>query len=587
MFSQHHHVLQWSTPSYTQSLETVRLFEQAQPFQIHALGDIEWTLRHTRKEFAHRCACVIEPSQAVSDALAQPIFSHATVSKTIVSQAAVSQRQCDQLVYVFTGQGSQFSGMAAGIYHSYPVARAMIDQGCAYIERNYGVQLLPLLIEASDDLDEALQNTALAQPALFILAMSYVELLKSAKLSPDTLVGHSLGEFVAACYAGVWNYETALDLIFLRGRLMARAEKGAMIACQLSERELHEALGEDWNQKVDLAAINSGTQLVLSVQSGELAWLLKVLADRSVRHTQLNTSQAYHSRAMEPILQDFSDVVEQSRPNFPRHTWYSNVTGKEVNLQQVTTAQYWCEHLRNTVRFGDAVTNIDREYPNALYFEIGAKPQLSPLMSAVTNTVASIANKPNHSGKGQWLTTLATLWTHGFDIDWQEWCSDEGRRVPLPSIALAPQRYWAEAEVKVLSDSKATQSEEVQASATTKRSGVVSIKAIWSNILGISASELSDDDHFFALGGSSVDLLDVVRQISLRGGQLSVSEAYQCLHFKAMEDKVNGEDSPKTQDKIKQSKTIEPFELSTLSQEEKTVIIEQWKARGENCGNLE
>lgn len=577
MFSQHHHVFQWSTPSYSQSLETVRLFEQAQPFQPHALRDIEWTLRHTRKEFAHRCACVIEPRQAVSNALSQTIFSHATVS----------QRQCEQLVYVFTGQGSQFSGMAAGIYHGYPVARAVIDQGCAYIERQYGVQLLPLLTETSDDFDEALQNTALAQPALFILAMSYVELLKSTKLSPDTLVGHSLGEFVAACYAGVWNYETALDLVFLRGRLMARAEKGAMIACQLSERQLSEVLGEDWNQKVDLAAINSETQLVLSVQNGELAWLLKVLADRSVRHTQLNTSQAYHSRGMEPILQEFFAVVEKSCPNFPRHTWYSNVTGKEVDLQQVTTAQYWCEHLRNTVKFGEAIINIYREYPNALYLEIGAKPQLSPLMSEVTNTVTSIANKPHHSGKGQWLTTLATLWVHGFDIEWGEWCADEGRRVPLPGIALAPQRYWAEVEKKPFSGLKAAQSEAVQESTSSKRSDTVSIKAIWSNILGINASELADDDHFFALGGSSVDLLDLVRQVSLQGGQLSVSDAYQCLHLKAMEEKVNGEGRPDTQDQNQQSEAIEPFELSTLSQEEKTVIIEQWKARGENCGHLE
>ncbi|SON51843.1 acyltransferase domain-containing protein [Vibrio tapetis] len=572
MFSQQHHVLQWSTPSYAQSVETVRLFEQSKSVRAHSLGDIEWTLRHTRKAFSHRCSCVIEPNQVLADALEQPI---------------VSQRQCDQLVYVFTGQGSQFSGMAAGIYHSYPVARAMIDQGCAYIERSYGVQLLPLLTEASNDLDEALQNTALVQPALFILAMSYLELLKSTKLSPDTLVGHSLGEFVAACYAGVWNYETALDLVFLRGSLMARAEKGAMIACHLAENQLHEVLGEDWKQKVDLAAINSETQLVLSVQNGELAWLLKVLNDNSVRHTQLNTSQAYHSRAMEPILQEFSAVVEQSCPNFPRHTWYSNVTGIEVDLQQVTTAQYWSDHLRNTVKFGDAVTNIHREYPNALYLEIGAKPQLSPLISEVTSTVTNTANKPNHSGVGQWLTTLATLWVHGFNIDWQDWCSDEGRRVPLPSIALAPQRYWAEIEltVKALSDSKATQSGEVEEIA--KRSDPVSMKSIWSNILGINASELSDDDHFFALGGSSVDLLDLVRQVSLHGGQLSVSEAYQCLNLKTMEDKVNGGYRQRPQHLDKQSETIEPFELSTLSLEEKTVIIKQWKTRGESCGNLE
>lgn len=566
MRSPDHYIWQWSTPSHSQSLESLRIFEQAAPFEQHSLQDIEWTLRHTRKAFSHRVACVVEPDRPVREGLSRPIVASTT---------------SEQLVYVFTGQGSQFSGMASGIYNHYPAARAVIDQGCAYIENRYGVSLLPLLTQRSEANDAALQDTAMAQPALFVLAMSYLALLERSQLSCDALVGHSLGEFAVACYAGVWDYETALNVVFLRGRLMGSASSGAMLACQLSHTQLDEILGGDWSQRIDLAAINSQTQLVLSIPEVELNWVLEALQSKAVRYTRLKTSHAYHSRAMTPILPAFSSVIEQSCPQRPSRTWYSNVTGTEIDVQCVTTAQYWCEHLRQTVRFGDAVTNIAREYPNALFFEIGAKSQLSPVISEVTHSVAGVANDPERSGESQWLTTLATLWVHGFEIDWPAWRSNKGRRVPLPGIALAPQHYWADTKATV------TQPDVVQAAHRQPANAPPNVKMLWSTILGIDVENLSDEDHFFALGGSSVDLLDLVRQISASGGQLSISDAYQCLHLHAMEEKVNGGCRGVPTDAPSQRDWILPFDLSRLSPQEITRITEQWKTRGENCGTLE
>lgn len=560
------HILQWSTPTHRQSLETVRSFAQAAPFRQHALQDIEWTLRHTRKAFSHRVACVVDPDLPMEKGLSRPLVASAA---------------SEQLVYVFTGQGSQFSGMASGIYQRCPAARAMIDQGCGYLEQQYGVALLPLLTQRSAANDVALQDTAMAQPALFILAMSYLMSLERSQLVCDTLVGHSLGEFVAACYAGVWDYETALNVVFLRGRLMASAPSGAMLACQLSEAQLDTVLGRDWSQRIDLAAINSPTQLVLSIPDRELAWAMEALEAKVVRYTRLRTSHAYHSRTMNAILPEFSSVITQSCPQLPQRTWYSNVTGKEIDLQAVTTAQYWCDHLRKTVQFSDAVTNIHRQYPNALFFEIGAKSQLSPVISEVTHSVAGVANDPERSPEDQWLTTLATLWVHGFEIDWRVWRGNEGRRVPLPGIALAPQHFWADPSATVMP-------REEQATAPCPPSTEApDVKRLWSMILGIDAETLSAEDHFFALGGSSVDLLDLVRQITASGGQLSISDAYQCLHLHAMEDKVNGGRCSADNEALLHSDWVKPFELSGLSLQEKQRITAQWKTRGENGGTLE
>ncbi len=563
-----HYLLQWSTPSHSQSLETVRRFQQLAPFKQHSLQNIEWTLRHTRKAFDNRIACILDAEQPITEGLAQPIHADG---------------QCEQLVYVLTGQGSQFSGMAAGIYHHFSESRALIDQGCDLIKEQYGVDLLPLLVESSEANNLALQETSMAQPALFIFAMSYLALLDSSQLSCDTLVGHSLGEFAVACYAGVWDFQTALNVVFLRGRLMGSAEPGAMLACQLSESQLSEVLGSDWSQRVDLAAVNSSAQRVLSVPDREIAPVLEALKAKNIRHTRLATSHAYHSRSMTPILDAFAQVIESSRPKVPHRSWYSNLTGSAIDPQQVITADYWCQHLRETVRFGDAVINIAKDYPNALMLEVGAKSQLSPLIGEVSQSVACISNDPERSGEREWLATLAKLWVHGFDLDWQLWRPCEGWRVPLPSIALAPRLYWAQNRVTA-PQASVLDNQEHHRGSETKTSN---IKMLWSEILGIESEKLNRDDHFFSLGGSSIDLLDLVWQISASGGELSIAGAYQCLRLGDMEEKVNGSPNHGVSHSSLQEEWVKPFELSQLCQEEIISITEQWKTQGVNSGTLE
>ena len=568
VFSSDHHVLQWSTPSPTQSIDTVKAFGKVAPFNNHFLGDIEWTLRYSRKAFTHRIACVIDPDKPIEGSLSQPI-----------NASAVN----DKLVYVFTGQGSQFSGMAADIYYGFPMVRAVIDQGCAYVEKHYDLQLLPLLIENNETNDSILQDTSMAQPSLFILAMGYLALLQESELSSDTLVGHSLGEFAAACHAGVWDYETALDVVCLRGRLMASVQPGAMLACQMSQDQLEQVFGDNWCQRIDLAAINSGTQLVLSVAESQLNWLLETLDIHAIRHTRLRTSHAYHSRAMDSILSKFSVVIEQSCPKVPRRTWYSNVTGEEIDAQSVITAEYWCDHLRQRVRFGDSVKNIVRDHPNALFLEIGAKPHLSPLISEVTHSVVSVVNDRVSSGKHQWLTTLAKIWVQGIEINWSIWLGSKGRKVPLPGIELAPRNYWAETSTATLSP----ESPELSSLNEQAQRKAISVRDLWSQVLGIKSEQLSNKDHFFALGGSSVDLLDLVRQITSVDSTFTITDAYQCLLLGEMEEKVASRAQHQSSFNSIQESWIQPFELSRLSRQEQNRIIEQWQTRGESFGNLE
>ncbi|MBL4829476.1 MAG: acyltransferase domain-containing protein [Aliivibrio sp.] len=557
------HIFQWSTPSKAQSIATVTEFARSDVLSNYTYADIEWTLRHTRKAFDHRIACVLEQSKSSAEQL---------------KKVSVVDQFCDELIFIFTGQGSQYSGMAAALYVTDPEARAIIEQGCDFLKIHYDIDLLPLLMVSSEENDRCLADTALAQPALFILAMSSLELWKKTHIVPISMLGHSLGEYAAACFADVWDFNTALELVYHRGRLMSSAKPGAMLACNIEQSQLTKVLGSNWQERVDIAVSNAKDQLVLSIDINDLSWLCTALEEGQIRFSQLKTSHAYHSRSMDHILSEFKAIVANSSPKMPSFLWMSNLTAVDITTEQAMCADYWGSHLRHTVRFDDALSHLVSRFPSALFVEIGPKQQLTSLIARKTSSVISWPNNEAIYTEKQWFSVLAQLWCYGFNVDWDKWNPTLGRRAPLPGIALNRHSFWAESYRQKLVMTERID-KDIAAPIETLKGTTIDVRYVWSSILGIKEEALKGKDNFFALGGSSIDLLDLVREISNRGGEFTVSEAYQYIELAEMESKVNNK--PDQNAHKEKSPQVLPFSLCRLTTAEQQQIAASLIAQGE------
>ena len=559
------HLLQWSSPVASQLKPMQEAFLHAAPWQLFSYEDIAYTLRHGRKAFTHRSACVIDSTRNVDEQLSE-----------VVSVQSGEYR----LIWAFCGQGAQYSGMLRALYDASEQIRQLVDQACELLRIRHGIELRSLLLNACPENDELLTNTKYAQPALFIVAMAQVSLWRNVGIGPEQMLGHSLGEYCAACVAGVWEFEQALELVYQRGVLMASAQPGIMLSCQMSQDQIDGVLGLNWCDDVDIAAINDPQQLVLSAPAAQQARLEARLEQYHIRYKLLPTSHAYHSRMMEPILPRFRELLEQSNPRVPTQIWVSNLTGLPIEPQQATSADYWTSHLRNTVNFADSVAYLQNGDTPALFVEIGPQRHLSGLIARQSDKVLSCASGHPQSGYRDWLQTCGQLWCYGIEPDWQAFPHQQGSRVPLPGTVFQHKNYWADLSPSLPQPTQEKRVDEQSFSEVqTNTSPFVGRQVVrlgWAKVLGISVEQLKDEDNFFALGGNSMHLLDLVHIFNGQGVNFSIAQAYECLTLQAMEQAVLaglGETGL--------SVDIEPFSLCVLEPAELDMIWSQLQQSGE------
>lgn len=402
------------------------------------LADVAYTLQIGRKRFSHRRAVVCRD---LPDACANLRSSHPERV-----QSRVGEETQSQVVFLFPGQSAQYPDMGRELYESEAVFRDAVDRCCRMLEGELGVDLREVIFPRVNDEQAAarLTQTLFAQPAIFVVEYALAQLWLSLGVHPVACVGHSLGEYVAACLAGVFNLEDALRIVAARSRLMNSVPPGAMLAVRLSEEEVRPWVSSD----VALAAVNGPSLCVMSGPAARMDELEKQLEEAGTAPIRLHASHAFHSAMMDPILEDFRQClsgVELCEPTLP---YVSNVTGDWIEKSQPRDPDYWVRQLRHAVRFSENLDTLLAEQDRVL-LEVGPGRTLVGLAKAhpacdSNRVVAAAMRGPgdDHSDYECLLQAAGSLWLSGVTIDWHKLHKPGRCRVPLPTYPFQRQRYW-------------------------------------------------------------------------------------------------------------------------------------------------
>ncbi|HEX5706558.1 MAG TPA: type I polyketide synthase, partial [Pyrinomonadaceae bacterium] len=407
-----------------------------------SLADVAHTLAVGRRAFKHRRILVSGDATDAARAL------ESLSPRRVVT--GLQEPKDHPVVFMFPGQGAQHAGMGRELYETEPTFRDAIDLCAEHLKPLLGLDLRALLYPRdgeSERSDEQLRQTRLTQPALFATEYALARLWMEWGVVPRAMIGHSIGEYVAACLAGVLSLEDSLRLVAARGRLMQTAEPGEMLIVPLPEREVRQWLSEE----LSLASVNAPALCVLAGRAEAVAGLEAELKGRDVVCRRLQTSHAFHSHMMEPILGAFRDEVKKVTLRAPSIPFVSNLSGEWISAAEATDPEYWVRQLRETVRFGEGVARLFEE-PDSILLEVGPGRTLMtiarwhPSKPAGQSVLTSLPH-PEEGGSdvAAVLNALGKLWLAGVAVDWQNfYAREQRRRVPLPTYPFERRRFWVE-----------------------------------------------------------------------------------------------------------------------------------------------
>jgi acyl transferase domain-containing protein/acyl carrier protein len=409
--------------------------------QTGDIGDICYTTNAGRAALAHRLALLTDSRQDAAHKLT--VFAQGRADGELFTGR--SERGFEpKVAFLFSGQGSQYVGMGRELYETHPLFRRTLEECDAALRPYLEGSLLDMMYAAGAD-PARLDQTRYAQPAIFALEYALDRLWASWGVRPDAVIGHSVGEYTAACIAGIFSLEDGLRLVAERGRLMqALPGDGGMAVVFAPEAQVM-AVIENRGHQVAVAAVNGPANTVVSGTRQAVADLQRDLANREVKSTSLAVSHAFHSPLMGPMLAEFERVLMQVRFSPPVLRLISNLAGEEVG-REILDPAYWCRHVTQPVRFADGLTRLKRMGFN-VFVELGPKADLSSsamrcLSSTEVRVLPSLNDK--RSNWRQLLSTLATLFTAGLRIDWQSFDADYGREIVdyLPTYPFRRRSFW-------------------------------------------------------------------------------------------------------------------------------------------------
>ncbi|MDI5974024.1 type I polyketide synthase, partial [Streptomyces sp. SL13] len=393
--------------------------------------DVALSLATTRAALEHRAVVLAADLAGLADGLAA---LGADEPAADVVRGAVAK---GRTAFLFTGQGAQRVGMGAGLYAAFPVFADALDAVCARLDGELGRSLREVMFTDAESLDQ----TVFTQAGLFALEVALFRLWESWGVTPDYLLGHSIGEVAAAHVAGVLSLDDACVLVGARGRLMqALPAGGAMLAVEAAEADVAGEVEE--RPEVSIAAVNGPSSVVVSGDEDVVTELESVWRAAGRRVKRLSVSHAFHSPRMEAMLDEFAVVVAGLSFGEPRLPIVSNVTGRLADAVEIGTAGYWVRHVREAVRFADGVVTLEAQGVSRLV-ELGPDGVLSAMAQQSVDVKAVPALRSEHDEVRTVLAALATAHAHGAAVDWASvFAGWGGRRTGLPTYAFGRERFW-------------------------------------------------------------------------------------------------------------------------------------------------
>ncbi|WP_254174385.1 type I polyketide synthase [Planktothrix pseudagardhii] len=405
------------------------------------LQDVCFTANMGRSHFQYRLALLATTSAELGEKLAN-FQRENQASGAFYGQVLNTSRQ-PKIAFLFTGQGAQYHRMGWDLYQTQPRFREVLQECNRILQPYLEIPLLEALYSNLENPD-LINQTVYTQPALFAIEYALFELWKSWGIKPDILMGHSVGEYVAATVAGVFSLEEGLKLIAARGRLMQLTQAGEMVSVLASESVVRKAI-TPYNSQVSIAAFNGIESIIISGTKEAIRAICSHLESQGIKTKQLQVSHAFHSPLMEPILTEFAAITQQITYNLPQIPLISNITGQQ-NDQSIATSQYWVQHLRQPVKFAQGIDTLHQQ-GYTVFLEIGPQPILLGMGRQCLPGNKAIwlpSLHPPQIDSQQTFSSLAQLYVQGFKINYPYRTDILPVKVSLPTYPFQRQRYWIE-----------------------------------------------------------------------------------------------------------------------------------------------
>ena len=479
------------------------------------LNDVAYTLQSTRASFNFRRFMVVANNDEL---LAKLNTSHNDPSTSKNLKTEISG-----VVFMFPGQGSQYAEMGADLYRNEPVFANAVNECITLLQGTIHENLLGIIYPATTDNQshEKIKQTINAQPAIFILEYAMAKLWMSQGIQPEVLIGHSIGEFVAAHLAGVFSLKDALIMVSERARLVNGVSKGSMLSVRLAADRLSELLPEG----LSIAAINSHKLGVVAGPDELINKFAGDLSEKGIPSRLLVTSHAFHSSMMDGVIAPFETVVRSIKLNAPIKPVVSTVTGNWMSAAEATDPAYWAQHLRKTVRFADGLDTL-LEDENRLFLEIGPGNILATLTRQHTAgknvaIVSGFEKTETLSEEYSVLKAQGQLWLNGIELNWEAVHQGQNRKkIDLPTYAFDHKRYWLEPAIitnkaETTGDAFVQQTENKVKQTTPMRKDILinKLKEIFEDALGIEIDAANTGLSFIEIGFDSLSLTQIATNL--------------------------------------------------------------------------
>lgn len=410
------------------------------------LADLSYTLATGRHAYSHRC-------HIYADSVAQAARKLEEASADNLLGASASSAEEFPVIFMFPGQGSQYVNMGRDLYQSEGAYRSAVDECAAIVKEEVDLDIRTILFSDESDLTaatEKINRTEFTQLALFVTSYAMAKQWMRWGVSPSGMVGHSIGEYVAACLAGVFCLRDALRAVYHRGRLMQSMAPGSMLSVPLPQQAVQKYL----TYGVGVAAVNSPHSCVVSGTRAQIDGLQKSLQDDGCKSTVLRTSHAFHSSMMEPMLEEYASILGSASLSAPLVPFVANVSGEWIAQEQASAADYWVSQLRRPVLFARSVETVCKNGP-AIFLELGPGAALSSLLEQCdtrgSHVVRTMRQAKEHGDDFSFLyDAVGKFFAAGRTLDWTSFHgSDHGNRITLPTYPFQRKSYWLdESEIK-------------------------------------------------------------------------------------------------------------------------------------------